>query len=225
MDNEVSAVLITLGGGALLGGASYLVRSLHGWWTQRRKERGELVASLHRIAAHLRTSKSLFDVQSDLVKRLDGSLKLLPSGEIGTLGYEATFTLLREHFTDEQKDLHGMVRAITVNGLLPVNQAASEWLDQDTIFKTGMAPLKSPDTFASWLRQLELHLTLWHAKYRYWIPDARHALVYLADEEDHGVRFPIGIEDIVDEALGELGQPTVQTLPVQAADEMVVPHD
>ncbi|MDA0798349.1 MAG: hypothetical protein O2884_06740 [Chloroflexi bacterium] len=193
MDNEVLAVLITLGGGALLGGASYLVRSLHGWWTQRRKERGELVASLHRIAAHLRTSKSLVDVQFDLRDRLYDSMQGLLPGEAGNLGFEAAFTLMHEQFTNEQKDLHGMVRAITVNGLRPVNQAVSEWLDQDTIFKTGMAPLKSPDAFASWLRQLELHLTLWHAKYRYWIPDARHALVYLADEEDHGVRFPSGI--------------------------------
>ncbi len=224
MDNEVLAVLITLGGGALLGGTSYLVRSLHGWWTQRRKERGELVASLHRIAAHLRTSKSLVDVQFDLRDRLYDSMQGLLPGEAGNLGYEAAFTLMHEQFTNEQKDLHGMVRAITVNGLCPVNQAVSEWLDQDTIFKTGMAPLKSPDAFASWLRQLELHLTLWHAKYRYWIPDARHALVYLADEEDHGVRFPVGIDDIVDAALGELGQPTVQTLPVRADDEIIPPR-
>jgi hypothetical protein len=50
-----------------------------------------------------------------------------------------------------------------------------------------------------------LHLRLWHAKYEAWIPGhPRHALVYLADEEQHGIGFPGGLDQVVDEVLREL---------------------
>jgi len=44
---------------------------------------------------------------------------------------------------------------------------------------------------AVFLAQLEAHLVLWVAKYEAWISDQpEHALVFLADEEKHGVGFP-----------------------------------
>jgi len=53
------------------------------------------------------------------------------------------------------------------------------------------------------LAELEPHLLMWLAKYAAWIPDSpAHALVYLADEEDHGVPFPKGIERVIEESLG-----------------------
>lgn len=46
------------------------------------------------------------------------------------------------------------------------------------------------------LNQLDAHLLLWLAKYEGWIPNRPdHALVYLADEEEHGLGFPNGIEE------------------------------
>ena len=42
----------------------------------------------------------------------------------------------------------------------------------------------------------------WHAKYEALLPSMpEHALVYLADEEKHGIGFPTGIDKIVAEAL------------------------
>jgi hypothetical protein len=56
--------------------------------------------------------------------------------------------------------------------------------------------------FASELRTLESHLRLWEAKYQEWIPEhPEHALVYLADEEAHGIGFPKNIDTLVDELL------------------------
>jgi hypothetical protein len=45
------------------------------------------------------------------------------------------------------------------------------------------------------------------AEYAVWIPDtASHALVYLNDEERHGVPFPHGIDDTIRQAI-RLAQP------------------
>jgi hypothetical protein len=43
-------------------------------------------------------------------------------------------------------------------------------------------------------------------KYETWIPrNPKHALVYMADEQQHGLGFPDGIDQLVDEVLKELG--------------------
>jgi hypothetical protein len=86
----------------------------------------------------------------------------------------------------------------------------SQWLQADTEFKLARARLR----FLPWRRQsyldlatqltaLEPHLLMWLAKYEIWIPDRwEHALVYLNDEEKHGVPFPEGIERTIHRALG-----------------------
>jgi hypothetical protein len=63
---------------------------------------------------------------------------------------------------------------------------------------------------------LEIHLTLWHAKFESWIPGhPEHALVYLDDEKAHGLGFPtpregsdrvamLGVDAEVSRALKEL---------------------
>ena len=218
MDPEVLAIILTLGGGALLGAIGYVVRALHGWWAAELERRAGLAAALHGLAKLLHTSKSLFDVQADQRDRLSDMLKNShPDQESPGIGYEATFQKVYDDFTAEETELHGIVRAMTEHGLRPVNKAITDWLERDTTFKTAMAPLRDPQKLADWLHQLELHLTLWHAKYEYWMRDGRHALVYLADEEAHGVGFPFGIEFVVEEVLEELGQPTLATIPVPTA--------
>ena len=58
------------------------------------------------------------------------------------------------------------------------------------------------------LNTLDAHLLLWLAKYETWIPEhPDNALVYLADEEQHGVPFPHGIEDTVGDVLVQRGDP------------------
>ena len=203
MDPEIVAVLITVGGAALIGSISYVVRTLHGWLTERAKRDAERVRRLQSLAALLRTSESIFKSQIDQRNRLESMVDSKPELE-GIRGYEAKFTRAYATFTDEEKELHGLIRSMTQNALRPVNLAISEWLEHDSTFKTAAAPLPKRGELSQWLHRLELHLSLWHAKYKYWMTDKRHALVYLADEEDHGVGFPRGIEDIVDNALKEL---------------------
>ena len=215
MDPEVLAIVVTLGGGAMVGSIGYVVRSLHGWWIAKQDRRANLAARLHGLATLLHTSKSLFDVQAGQRNRLSAMLRSNHPDEISSgLGYETTFQRMYDHFTVEEAELHGIVRSMTEHGLRPVNRDITDWLERDTIFKTGMSPLRVSKKLDLWLHQLELHLTIWHAKYEYWMPNPKHSLVYLADEEAHGVGFPNGIELVVEEALEELGQPTLATIPV-----------
>jgi hypothetical protein len=44
---------------------------------------------------------------------------------------------------------------------------------------------------------------LWRAKYEFWIPDKpERAIVYMADEQQHGVGFPTGIEVLIARVTG-----------------------
>jgi hypothetical protein len=120
-------------------------------------------------------------------------------------GNEEAFVRCFTALSDEEKNRHGIIRAYTTHPIRAVNQAMSDWVREDIWFKTMAVTSKNGDALAAKLRDMEIHLMLWHAKYEYWIPDKpQHALVFLADEEEHGLGFPRGIEGLVDAALVEL---------------------
>ena len=55
------------------------------------------------------------------------------------------------------------------------------------------------------LRRLRLHLDEWHAKFSsVFERDATIALNSLADEQEHGTGFPVGIESVVKQVLREV---------------------
>jgi hypothetical protein len=67
----------------------------------------------------------------------------------------------------------------------------SDWLRSDDLFRTKVVEIERKNQLAENLSALEIHLLLWQAKYEYWIPDhPEHALVYMADESEHGLGFP-----------------------------------
>src|SRR5262249_59599334 len=112
---------------------------------------------------------------------------------------------------DEQR-LHGIIRSMT-EAMREVNEAMQAWLEKDTTFKTNQAGLNIARDLASRLQELDVHVRLWRAKYTYWIPNQpKHALVYLHDEERHGVPFPNrqddkpGLDELVKRAQRELDQ-------------------
>jgi hypothetical protein len=87
-----------------------------------------------------------------------------------------------------------------------------EWLRSDTHYRIPLGK-KGPDAeLAVFLERLEAHLLLWMAKYHAWIEDRpEHALVYLADEQEHGLGFPQGIEEAIDAVLVRHGKEGVRT--------------
>ncbi len=148
-------------------------------------------SSLIDLQSQLLASKSAFIAQAKLRNRLSEEVEKAMPGLAG-LGYDEMLADAYPNMTDEQKRSYGLIRAYTVKAIKPLNEAMSAWLKLDRDFK------HKTDKLGFALQDLEAHLVLWHAKYEFWIPDhPERALVYLADEEKHGVGFPSGIEDLV----------------------------
>lgn len=189
--------------GAIFAALGFLSKSAIDWWKEKRSEKSTLHKRLREMASLLVESKNLFLTQNELARRLLNSLQVNNNVDLSKCdGFEDAFSLIGDNFTQEEKDLHSMIRGITKNSLRRVNLSMSKWLNEDLAFKTGKSPLKKPQNLADYLVQLERHLNLWHDKYKVWIPDKpQHALVYVGDEKGHGIPFPKGIEEIASSAL------------------------
>ncbi len=162
----------------------------------RRERRSKLVA----LQSLLLASKRVFEIQNKLIRRLCHEIESEnpqlsgPYDEVLASGYP--------RMNERQKLDHGLIRAYTTNAMHPLNLAMIDWLATDTYFK-GQAGTGSPDDLASNLQTLEAHLLLWRAKYTFWIPDKpERAIVYMADENEQGVGFPTGIEDLIMKVTG-----------------------
>lgn len=101
--------------------------------------------------------------------------------------------------TASERDLHELIRSTTIHGIRPLNEALLAWLGADTTYRTSHESRRfHRRALAAALGDLEAHLRIWHAKYATWIPDRpEHALVYLADELQHGPGFPPDLEALV----------------------------
>ena len=89
--------------------------------------------------------------------------------------------------------------------MFAVNKRMKEWCERNDDLKAGRLSVSNADNVSAKIKQMEHHLGLWFAKYDVWIEGHEdHALVYLDDESKHGVRFPKGINEVVDLAVKEL---------------------
>lgn len=209
MDSEIIAIFISVGLPASLGLIGYLVRSFRASRMAERERRAELLVRLRQLSSLLNSSLSVFQAQNKQRNRLNDMLKERDSNQAaGFVGFEARFAGMYDSFTAEERQLHGIIRAMTEESVGPLNGSMSAWLAEDSTFKYGLFPLRDSLRLSVYLNQMELHLLLWHAKFKYWMADEKHSLVYMADEKRHGTGFPSGIDGIVDAALTELGEPT-----------------
>jgi hypothetical protein len=193
---------------ALIAALGYVSKMVIETYIQAAQKRRERFARLIRLSSLLDASWTAFENQRDIRNRLFKSLNAnhpdkIPANFGKHFGYEQVFSDAYDVFTPEEKKLHTIIRGITTSALRPVNLALSEWLSEDTDFRTG-AFKKDDELYQKLSIQLNMaarHLVLWNAKYRIWIKDPKHALVYLDDEEHHGLGFPAGIEDLVREII------------------------
>ena len=170
----------------------------YGWksWIEgrerKRKERASTIAQLQDLKSLLDASNKLFWIQKEQVSRLNEQLKQNHPAEYAQgVGSEEKMQKCYPLFNDEEKALHGIIRVYTAYSMRRVNEAIQKWLERDKQFKTGQVDSSRREELAGTLRELEMHLLLWHAKFEYWIPDKpHHALVYMADEKAHGLGFP-----------------------------------
>ena len=149
----------------------------------------------------LRATRVAFEIQNQHARRLlDMLQERLPSLDVSG-GFEDAFSRCFKDMNAEERQLHSLIRGITISALRVGNSRQLQWLDADTYLK---AQYVKPgwDVFASKLAELQSHLILWQAKFEIWIPDhPEHALVYMADEQQHGGGFPGDLDNVVDEVL------------------------
>jgi len=200
--------------GAVLAAAGYLGKLLVEAWVAWRQRRATRRASLLELQALLRAANAAFEIQNDHAKRMSASLqKNHPSDVRDRAGYERYSTQLFDRMTADERDLHSIIRGITEYALLPINEKLLGWLSRDLTYRVAPRRGQKRVKLAAKLNHLESHLLLWQATYHSWIPNQeRHALVYMADEEHHGVGFPRGLDALVDEVVAEMnGSATIVT--------------
>ncbi len=188
---------------AVIAAAGYVAKLLLEWLGDLRARLQIRRTRLVGLLSLLRAGKAAYEVQCDNRNRLEKSVSARkPDLAWSVTGYERLFTVAYANMTEEEKELHTIIRAITVNTLRPLNESLLEWLQKDTYFKARTWGNGPRAQLAHKLADLEVHLLLWRAKYKVWIPEnPAHSLVYLADEEKHGVGFPNGIESNIQEFL------------------------
>jgi hypothetical protein len=188
--------------GAALAALGYVGRLLVEWIASVRTAKAARRAKLAQLSSLLRAAWVAFVIQNNHAKRLAILIRKHHQDPVDSGGgYERLFTSGYPTFTDEERELHDIIRTITTNTLRPTNQALLEWVQQDVVFK-GLRQ-GSAGELAKKLSDLEAHLLLWHAKYETWIPQKpEHALVYMADEQEHGLGFPKELNKAVEQALG-----------------------
>jgi hypothetical protein len=148
-----------------------LVLQLRGTALERRSRLAELYALLKRLATQLKN-------------RRPETAALAP-------GFARIFEETYGDRNEEERQLHGLIRAMTLHTIRPLNQSLLEWLRSDRYFRAAPTSHRRLGQLALFLAQLEAHLVIWVAKYEAWIPDQPdHALVFLADGDHHGVAFP-----------------------------------
>jgi hypothetical protein len=201
--NQVPEWLGAAGIGAVLAAVGYVAKLIVDSWLRFRDAQSVHRARLVELRSLLQAGWTSFDVQNEHAKHLLSMIRERHTGAGGAEdGYERTFSRAFGEFGQDEKELHAIIRGITIHSLRPTNQSLSTWLRSDTYFKAQKFSKDISGELAQKLAALEAHLILWHAKYETWIPDhPEHALVYMADEERHGVGFPSGIDEVVRKAL------------------------
>ena len=209
-DNGTNMTLATLPSwfgtavlGAVLATVGFVAKQLLEWLGTVRKGARERRARLVTLLSMLNATAAIFRAQAKLRDRLTDLLDQRSSAEPASHGYERSLTLAFQSMTPAERELHDLVRAYTIHGLQPLNEAILAWLAADSDFKLNRSWRTTRKALARQLGALETHLLLWRAKYLVWIPDApEHALVYLGGEERHGVPFPTGVERTIERTLG-----------------------
>jgi hypothetical protein len=191
--------------GAIIAALGYVGKQVLDGLAAVREKKRERRARLVELQSLLRATRVSFTIQNTHAQRLTAMiLENHPNVTQPEGGYDRIFATTYPQFTSEEKELHDIIRSITINSLRPVNQSLLEWLKQDIYFKAHYHKNTRMGELAKQLANLEAHLLLWHAKYEAWIPNTpRHALLYLADEDAHGLRFPTEIDQVVQKMLEE----------------------
>ena len=188
---------------AAIAAAGYIAKLLIETIQKIRAEKRARRTRLLELYSLIKAGDTAFKVQSEnrskLIILIEQKYQHLIQNKIG---FEERMEACYSCFTHEEKELHTIIRAITMHTINPLNAALMDWLKKDDYYKSGKHNNTALSALAQKLTALEAHLYLWIAKYAIWIPgNNTHALVYLADEKRHGVVFPKGMDLLIEQIL------------------------
>lgn len=189
--------------GAVIAALGYVAKLILSWFGDSLAEYRSRKAGLVEFYSLLCATRVAFKYQAEIRNRLHDLLKARDEALVSSgAGYERDFSDAYPSMTEDERELHALIRAYTVYALYPLNREALQWLKNDTFYKSREGEWKSGKSLRDLLTELEGHLLLWIAKYEMWIPDEpSHALVYLADENKHGLGFPNKIDARIKEVV------------------------
>ena len=182
----------------------------YGWdYFQAKKQvQKDRIKRLETLKGMLVESGNLFVMQNKLLNRLVSTMtERLKLDSPDSIGFQSFICDHYEQMDEHERDMHSVIRGTTMNSMKIVNTEMLKWLKEDNEFKINSVKYireKFGEGVADQLNQLELHLNLWHDKYAVWMESEKHCVVYLDDDEKHGVGFPTGIENVIDLCLAEL---------------------
>jgi len=185
--------------GALLALAGWVGKQLAEWLAKLRAEERHRRARLAELLALVRAGDAAWKVQCENRDRLAEVIESRnPTLTKAEHGYDRLFALAFPTMSGTERELYDVVRSITIYTFEPLNAALLRWLAADVEFRVRPPDRTSRSQLSKYLTDLEAHLLLWQAKFKAWIPDhPERALVYLADEERHGVGFPKGGAELI----------------------------
>ncbi len=167
-----------------------------------------LVAALSEV----RTFKALLDEGREIYLRNNaqrGRLRdLIHANHAGDIppnkGYDDLFYKMYDRLNEEEMALFRIVRGNTRVGMHRINARIYDWADTHNV--AAMFPEQTPPVLAleRELKELRSHLSEWFSKYEETFkPDPKRTLVYLNDENQHGTRWPPGLNGAVAAVLAE----------------------
>jgi hypothetical protein len=189
--------------GAIIAAAGYVGKLLVDVVLDFRKRKRDRRSQLVELRSLLRAAKTSFTIQNQHATRLLNMLRRSDSQPLTeAVGYERIFASKYAAFSPEEKELHDIIRGITIHALKPTNTELLNWIQRDSYFRGQRKSEEQIGSLPECLSDLHTHLLLWLAKYETWIPDQpEHALIYLDDEQKHGVEFPKRVDAIVERVL------------------------
>ena len=184
--------------GAAIAALGFVAKQFWDSWVAFGRTKRERRARLVQLQSHLRATRVSFQVQVKHAKNLLIMLKTHIPDLDESKGYAQGFAASFDGMTKPEKELLAFIRSITINALFPENAALMDWINEDTYFKAQYGRSDALGQLARQLAELQAHLILWRARFQAWIPDhPGHAIVFLADEQEYGIGFPIGIDETV----------------------------
>ena len=192
--------------GAIIAALGFLGRDLYSWLKTIMAAGALRKQRLSQIDNILQESQALYRSQRFQAQRLyESILKAQPTAVVEGQSLDQIFARAYDALSEPQRQRHTIIRGVTETTIHRLNTQMSDWLKADTWFKERSHKNKELRELSEYLKQLQLHLNEWSAKYKsVFKGDKRLALNYLADEQKQGTGFPIGIEEKVAAALKAL---------------------